>query len=127
MPAGRPRKYKTPAEMVEVARKYFDETLAAKEPITVTGTCIALGFNSRQALLNYEGRPEFNDAIKSIKLVCESYAERQSYISRNPAGAIFCLKNFGWSDKTEHMLSNPDGSPITPATITVTLVRPDES
>lgn len=110
MPAGRPRMYETPEQMLKVAQEYFDQMLAAGEPITVTGTCMALGFTSRQALLNYEGREEFVDAVKSIKLVCENYAERQAYLAKNPAGPIFCLKNFGWQDRQDVGLSTPDGA-----------------
>jgi hypothetical protein len=126
MPAGRPRKYKTPKQMLEVAHKYFDDCLANKEPITVTGTCMALGFLTRESLINYDGRPEFSDAVKSIKLVCQNYAEYQMYKSNNAAGPIFALKNFGWSDKQDHTLSGPEGGPIqTDSKIEIILCKPN--
>ena len=74
---GRPPRYKTAEEMQKVIDEYFEECtgrlytdekgepkldrfgneiyLGAK-PLTVTGLALALGFNSRLALLNYQGQ-----------------------------------------------------------------------
>ncbi len=60
-----------------------------------------MGFSSRQSLINYEGySEEFFDAIKRAKLRVEVYCEER-LVENNPSGAIFALKNFGWSDKQE--------------------------
>lgn len=67
---------------------------------TITGLALYLGFNSRQALLNYEHKEEFNDAVKKAKLRIEMNYE-QALFNKNAAGPIFALKNFGWSDKKE--------------------------
>jgi hypothetical protein len=73
--------------------------LKAGEPLTITGLAIALE-TSRETLMNYEKKDEFFDAVKSIKLVCENYAER-ALLGKNPTGPIFALKNYGWRDKRE--------------------------
>lgn len=98
MAAGRPLKYKTSKELETGIQSYFDE-LGQKHP-TITGLALHLGFTSRQAIMNYQERPEFVDAIKRAKLTIEAHYEQQLF-AKTPAGAIFALKNFGWSDKHE--------------------------
>lgn len=73
-----------------------------KKPPTVTGLALALGFASRQALLNYQNKPEFNDTITRAKTRCEQYAEERLYDKDGSGGAQFSLRaNFGWQDKPE--------------------------
>jgi len=57
---------------------------------------------TRETLMDYQERDKFSDAIKSVKLVCENYAEIQVFQGKNQAGAIFALKNYGWKDKQEY-------------------------
>ena len=109
MPAGRPPKYETPEQMQEAIDAYFDKT--SEEELTVTGLALALGFTTRQALLNYEDKEEFVDAVKSAKLRIEQAYEK-SLRKNGRAGDIFGLKNFGWRDKQEHEHSGKDGKPI---------------
>lgn len=69
---------------------------------TVTGLALALGFTSRQALLNYQNKPEFVDTITRAKTLCEQYAEERLYDKDGSGGAQFSLRaNFGWQDKPE--------------------------
>lgn len=71
-------------------------------PPTVTGLALALGFAGRQALLNYQGRKQFKDAITRAKSRCEAYAEGRLFDRDGAHGAQFSLRcNFGWSDKAE--------------------------
>ena len=45
-------------------------------------------------------RPEFHDSVNRAKLLIENQYERK--LDRDkPAGAIFVLKNMGWSDRQE--------------------------
>nr|DAR89978.1 MAG TPA: DNA packaging protein gp3 [Caudoviricetes sp.] len=117
---GAPPKYKTAAEMQEKIDTYFadcegellqdengpvldkfgNEIYLHQRPPTVTGLALALGFASRQALLNYQGRKEFNDTITRAKARCEQYAEERLYDRDGTHGAQFSLRaNFGWNDK----------------------------
>ena len=87
-PVGRPPKYKSVEEIEQKIEAYFkscegeplkdrDGTvltdkygapiIVGKRPPTVTGLALALGFASRQALLNYQGRKQFNDTITRAK------------------------------------------------------------
>lgn len=121
MPAGRPLKYQTVEELQVAIEDYFkgtgtksvenpnydpedddsqQEVIVHQKPPTITGLAFYLGFTSRQAIMNYEGRPEFFDAIKTAKLRIEMHYE-ESLFGKNPGGPIFALKNFGWSDKQE--------------------------
>lgn len=120
---GRPPAYKTPEEMQAVIDKYFEDCngeyiiidgeavtdkhghpVKTKErPLTITGLALALGFNGRQALLNYEGKPEFMDTVKRAKSKIEQYAEERLYDRDGVNGAKFNLSNnfSGWSEKQQ--------------------------
>ncbi|MCC8065001.1 MAG: DNA-packaging protein [Clostridiales bacterium] len=121
----RPLKYKTVPELEAAIDAYFqscegyfltDEqgalvldkrgapiVIDAKPP-TVTGLALALGFSSRQALMNYQGRKQFNDTITRAKSRCEAYAEGRLFDRDGTNGAQFSLRcNFGWNDKPEQL------------------------
>ena len=86
--------------MIERAQRYFDECEQNEKPRTVCGLALALGLGSRQALWEYEKRPQFFDSVKWIKLNVEAGYEERLH-GNNPTGAIFALKNFDWTDKQE--------------------------
>lgn len=121
-PGGRPPKYSSADEMQAAIDAYFTEcegeplkdadgnpvlykghpVIVGAKPPTVTGLALALGFASRQAMLNYQGRERFNDTITRAKSRCEAYAESRLYDKSGTTGAQFSLRcNFGWSDATD--------------------------
>lgn len=121
---GRPPMYKTKEEIQEKIDKYFEDCegrpiedangeimvnkngepiLIGKKPLTVTGLALALGFNSRQSLLNYQGQKEFMDTITRAKARIEQYAEERLYDKDGANGAKFSLANNfdGWREKQQ--------------------------
>jgi len=114
---GRPRQYKTAAEMQLIIDRYFDECFVNafgtnldsgelpkgyqfmtqdKNP-TVTGLAFCLNL-TRQGLINYEGRGEFVDTIKKAKTRIEASLEQRLF-GPSVAGVIFNLRhNYGWKD-----------------------------
>lgn len=109
---GRPPDYETPEEIKVIIKKYFKDCKKDKEPLTITGLALALWFNSRQSLLNYQGKPAFMDTIKGAKLKVENRTEKALYSKKIPTvGAIFNLKNNYWrKDKQE--ITGEDGWPL---------------
>lgn len=101
--AGRPPKYKSVGEISEKIEEYFEKCEKGKKPLTVTGLALALGFQSRQALLNYQGRKEFSAAIIRAKSRVEQYTEERLFDKEGANGAKFSLANNfdGWKDKKE--------------------------
>lgn len=120
--AGRPPKYKNAEELQEKIDKYFADCepkplminghvatdkkgapIITSKPLTITGLALALGFNSRQSLLNYEGKKEFLDTITRAKARVEQYTEERLFDKDGAAGARFSLANnfSGWADKVE--------------------------
>lgn len=93
--------------------KYGDPITTKKRPLTITGLALALGFTTRQALLNYEGKPEFVDTIKRAKAKVEQYAEERLFDRDGVNGAKFNLSNNfkGWSEK-QQIDSNVNLSPV---------------
>ena len=120
---GRPPMYKTKEEIQEKIDAYFkkcegeplvvdgvpaidkhgEPIIVGKKPLTVTGLALALGFNSRQSLLNYQGKEEFMDTILRAKAQVEQYAEERLFDKDGANGAKFSLANNfeGWKEKQE--------------------------
>lgn len=67
---------------------------------TITGLALFIGFESRQSVYDYEKTGEFSYIIKRARLYVENGYE-QALMSEKPTGAIFALKNMGWTDKQE--------------------------
>lgn len=121
MPAGAPRKWKSVKAMQAAIDAYFkacegepligDDGCAVRDkygipiiinakPPTITGLALALGFTGRQALIDYQARPEFADTVTRAKARCEEYAEARLYDRDGANGAKFSLScNFGWREK----------------------------
>lgn len=98
---GRPLKYNSVEELQVLIDEYFKECDEKDRPYTTTGLALALDM-TRQMLIEYQGREEFQDTIKKAKLKVESYAEQQLFKGGNTAGVIFSLKNnYNWVDKQE--------------------------
>ena len=97
---GRPLKYETPEELRDAITGYFETCKENKVPTSMCGLALALGFNSRQSLLNYENRIEFMDIIKKARLTVEMHYELRLNTT-SCTGAIFALKNMGWTDRQE--------------------------
>lgn len=93
----RPRTYNSVDELEAVANAYMEEN---KGKPTITGLALALGFESRQSFYDYEKDSEFSYTIKRLRLSVESEYEKRLF-ENACTGAIFALKNFGWTDKTE--------------------------
>ena len=121
---GRPPMYKTAEEVQEkidayfeeckgkvltdddgniVRDKYFMPIIIDARPPTITGLALALGFTSRQALLNYQAKEEFVDTITRAKSRVECYAEERLYDKDGANGAKFNLANNfdGWKEKQQ--------------------------
>lgn len=91
--------------LVEVTHRIKTKQL----PYTITGLALALN-TTRETLLDYEGKDEYSDTIKAAKTKIENFNE-QMLFGPSPTGTIFNLKNnYGWKDKSEQEISNPDGS-----------------
>ena len=121
---GRPPKFKNKEEMQEKIDNYFKEcegevlknedgsiftdkngmpVIVGARPLTMSGLANALGFSSRQSLLNYEGKKEFMDTIMRARARVEQYTEERLFDKNSANGAKFSLANNfeGWKEKQE--------------------------
>lgn len=81
-------------------------------PPTISGLALHLGFLNRASIYDYiERDDEFSNTIKRAIALIEDYAEKQLFVG-NSTGAIFWLKNRGWSDKQEIEQTNIDKTPF---------------
>jgi hypothetical protein len=112
---GRPALFDSPKSLQVKIDEYFETGIKEKSIIigkgekakeikikipTITGLCRFLGFESRQSFYAYEDKVEYCYTIKRARLFIEQEYEEQLSIG-NTVGAIFALKNMGWSDKSE--------------------------
>lgn len=82
--------------------KYGEVILLGRHPPTVTGLARALGFTSRQSLLEYQAKAEFADTVTRLKMQIEEYAEERLFDKDGQRGAEFSLKyNFRWAQEAE--------------------------
>ena len=93
---GRPRVYDDAESMQKDIDGYFE----TETKLTVTGLALALGFESRQSLYDYEENNDFSYIVKKARLRIENGYEKRLH-EQACTGAIFALKNMGWKDKTE--------------------------
>ena len=93
------------------------------KPPTITGLALALGFTSRQALLNYQAKEDFVDTITRAKARVEAYAEARLFDKDGANGAKFSLANNfdGWREKQQI-----EAAVKNDVTINVELVDDDE-
>lgn len=101
----RPPKFQTSQEFEAAAEAYFIACADPDKPEvpTVNGLCLALGI-CRDTLWEYAKKPEFSDAVKGARTQLEAAWEKR-LAGPNAAGTIFWLKNQGWSDKTEQVVT----------------------
>lgn len=110
---GRPHRY-TPRRMFDNAVAYMRVTIAACQPLTITGLGMFMGIHRKEffTLLNdtkMRDKPEYGFMYDFADFI-EMYNEYAAHIKQNPAGPIFILKNFGWKDKFEIEASSTMGA-----------------
>ncbi len=137
--------FKTPEEMQVKIDEYFEEckghplvdsggnpvmdkfgypVIIDRKPLTVTGLALALGFTTRQSLLNYQHRSKsFQEIIERAKLRIENYAEMRLYDKDGSNGAKFNLQNNfkHWNADKE----NDDGGKYPAINIICDIPKPD--
>jgi len=110
---GRPRKIQSPAEFDRLVKEYVKRCESGKEPVTMTGMALALGFTSREAFDTYAEYEGFSDSVKAAKLLVENAYEKRLHGQNNVAGAIFALKNMGWRDRQDlDVTSREESDPV---------------
>jgi len=94
-------KYKTAKALQAKIDEYFTKVLEEERPMTFTGLAYFLGYATRQSVWQLSKREdELSLPIKKALLRIEqAYEERLQ--GNSPTGAIFALKNRGWSDRQE--------------------------
>lgn len=98
------------------------------KPPTITGLALHLGLSSRQALLNYQGKDEFNDTVTRAKLRVEAYAEERLFDKDGVQGAKFSLANnfSNWNDKGDKGTSDIEDLTIIAEMLTKRKVKDGE-
>lgn len=105
----------TPQQMYDNSLIYLRKTIEARQPLTICGLALFMGIR----------RPDFFELLHEKKIIkdnpfmqfmydfasfIEMYNEYAAHVKQNPAGPIFVLKNFGWTDRLELMATSVPGA-----------------
>jgi len=105
---GKPRNIESVEQLQGLIDAFFVQCKEDNEPPTIQGLALAIGYNSRQSLLNLEDFGEdYLDTIKRAKLTIEKHKVIGGMTGKlNPAIVIFDLKNnHDHKEKIEQELS----------------------
>ncbi len=95
---GRPLKFEDPAKLDKLVDAYISKCKSDDEPLTITGLALYLGFCDKSSLYDYQKKEDFTHSIKRARSLVENGYEKRL---GEGAGAIFALKNFGWTDRQD--------------------------
>ncbi len=84
------------------ADKYFANT--DPDEYTLTGLLLELGI-SKKTFYKYRDDDNYTDLVEKCQLMIENKYEKALMIKNCCTGALFALKNFGWTDRQETVLS----------------------
>ena len=100
---GKPRLFKDAAELKACLDKYKAYLKESKKPPTIAGLAYYTGIE-RQTIYNYKEREGYESTLKDFRdWVIMTYEEVA--IEKGGGGIIFLLKNYGYTDKSEHEIS----------------------
>ena len=102
---GRKPLFKTAEQMWEKIVEFVEFCINNEMKLTVSGLTLWLGFSNVNSLTDYAQKSdEFAIVVARARTIVAMQYEQQLF-EQNSAGAIFALKNMGWSDKVEQIIT----------------------
>lgn len=106
MAGGRPRLFNTVEELEQKIQEFYDYCELKEVPLTFERLAVFIGID-RKTIYNYEQRDEFFPALKKVReRIHADIMEKGMSGAINPTFGIFCLKNYGYTDKQEITSTN---------------------
>lgn len=102
---GRPPIWKTADELQEKIDEYFSYCKDNDETPNIAGLAYFCGV-SRETIYNYSEKDQFFDTLKKARDYVMYRMESRAIDGGAPAGTIFLLKNYGYSDRYENVNEN---------------------
>lgn len=98
------------ADGTPMLNKNGEPVYVGGRPMTIQGLALALGFTSRQSLLNYKAKREFVDTVTRARLRVEQYAAERLFDRDAQRGAQFTLAyGFGYAKDANDGKKDEDG------------------
>lgn len=98
---GRPRLFNTVEELEQKIQEFYDYCELKEVPLTFERLATFIGVD-RKTIYNYSQKDEFFPSIKRVRdKIQADIMERGMSGAINPTFGIFCLKNYGYTDKQE--------------------------
>lgn len=100
-------KFKDKEELQDRIDLFYDMCECLSMPVTYTGLMLVLGLNNKNQLSALRYHEEYGEIVRSAIASVEFFYEAKLSEGK-PVGAIFALKNFGWSDRTDVAIADTD-------------------
>lgn len=105
-PVGRPPKYNNVEELEALIEEYYEWCEIHDKPLTFERLATFLDVD-RRTIYSYSQKDEFLPTFKRVKeRILSDIMEKGMANEINPTFGIFCLKNYGYSDKQEVVSTN---------------------
>lgn len=105
------RHVESPQRFDELVDEYVAYCEQEARPVTISGLTLFMGFATRQSFYDYGKAPEYERSVARARLIVADQYELRLH-GQSPTGAIFALKNMGWSDQQRIDLGNADDKPF---------------
>lgn len=121
------KSYETAKDLRRAVNAYFDEADEVTAPYTIAGLCLHIGY-TRDMFLRNSHSTELGEILSQARLLIEQQLETRLATSGKPTGAIFALKNLGWSDRSFLDVGVSGGNSDSPEALkwTVEVIAPGE-
>ena len=90
--------FSKPEDLQTMCDLYFADCTANETPLSMVGLALGVGFNSRRSLYDYLEKEQYAPIIKKAMGTVERWTVQRA-LKSNGAGAIFLLKNMGYTDR----------------------------
>jgi len=91
---------KTPSKQKNEDTANNQTTLSWPGPVTLSGLAYYLGFDGKEAFIDYEQNGAYARLLRRARLRIETAYEKKLH-SQSSSGAIFALKSWGWHEKAD--------------------------
>lgn len=100
-------KFQDKEELEDRIDLFYDMCECLNMPVTYTGLMLVLGLNNKNQLSSLRYHQEYGELVSAAIASVEFFYESKLSEGK-PVGAIFALKNFGWSDRTDVAIADSD-------------------
>ena len=110
-PVGHPRVFSNDPEFVNGLYEKVIEYMARDGKKSMTGLQLHIGMHSRATWMRYQKENSLvGEFARWASLIIQNYYEESGMEAKNPTMQIFILKNMGWTDRSDQVITVQNNS-----------------